>query len=46
VPHIIERLDDDHPYEVPGVLALPIVATSRAYHQWILDLTADVDRDS
>jgi periplasmic divalent cation tolerance protein len=34
-----ERLDDEHPYEVPGVLALPIVATSPAYHAWNLDQT-------
>jgi len=40
VPRIIERLDDEHPYEVPGVLALPIVATSPAYRAWILDQTA------
>jgi periplasmic divalent cation tolerance protein len=28
VPRIIERLNAEHPYEVPGVFALPIVATS------------------
>lgn len=39
VPRIIERLDDEHPYEVPGVLALPIVATSPAYRNWILEQT-------
>jgi periplasmic divalent cation tolerance protein len=44
VPRIITRLDDEHPYEVPGVLALPIVATSQAYRRWILDQTgADPD---
>jgi periplasmic divalent cation tolerance protein len=39
VPRIIERLDDEHPYEVPGVFALPILATSEAYRDWILDQT-------
>jgi periplasmic divalent cation tolerance protein len=39
VPRILERLDDEHPYEVPGVLALPIVATSPAYLAWIIDQT-------
>ena len=28
VASIIDRLDDEHPYEVPGVYALPIVVTS------------------
>jgi periplasmic divalent cation tolerance protein len=40
VPRIIERLDDEHPYEVPGVFALPIVATSPAYRAWIIEQTA------
>jgi periplasmic divalent cation tolerance protein len=39
VPRIIERLDAEHPYEVPGVFALPIVATSPAYRAWMLDQT-------
>jgi periplasmic divalent cation tolerance protein len=39
VPHIIERLDHEHPYEVPGVFALPIVATSPAYRSWIIEQT-------
>jgi periplasmic divalent cation tolerance protein len=40
VPHIVERLDAEHPYEVPGVFALPIVATSTPYREWILKQTA------
>jgi periplasmic divalent cation tolerance protein len=43
VPAIIERLDHEHPYDVPGVFALPIVATSSAYRQWILDETAQAE---
>jgi periplasmic divalent cation tolerance protein len=32
VSRISERLDGEHPYKVPGILALPIVATSPAYN--------------
>jgi uncharacterized protein involved in tolerance to divalent cations len=39
VPRIVERLDPEHPYEVPGVSALPIVATSPAYRAWMLAQT-------
>ncbi|MGH2667614.1 MAG: divalent cation tolerance protein CutA [bacterium] len=28
-----------HPYEVPGVFALPIVSTSPAYRSWIIEQT-------
>jgi len=41
VASIIDRLDDEHPYEVPGVYALPIVVTSPAYRAWLLDQTDD-----
>lgn len=40
MPSIVERLDAEHPYEVPGVFALPIIATSPAYRAWVLDQTA------
>ncbi len=40
VPRIIERLDTEHPYQVPAVFALPIIATSPAYRAWMLDQTA------
>jgi periplasmic divalent cation tolerance protein len=39
VPRIIERLNQEHPYDVPGVVAMPIVATSDAYRAWLLDQT-------
>jgi uncharacterized protein involved in tolerance to divalent cations len=40
VPRIIERLDQEHPdYDVPGVVALSIVATSAAYRAWLLAQT-------
>lgn len=30
-----------HPYEVPEILALPLVAESASYGQWLDDQTAD-----
>jgi periplasmic divalent cation tolerance protein len=39
VPRIIERLNREHPYDVPGVFALPIVQTSAPYREWILQQT-------
>jgi periplasmic divalent cation tolerance protein len=40
VPQIIERANQRHPYEVPCVVALPIVDGSANYINWILDQTA------
>jgi periplasmic divalent cation tolerance protein len=39
VPQIIERTNREHPYEVPCVVAVPIVQGNPAYLQWILDET-------
>jgi periplasmic divalent cation tolerance protein len=39
VPSIAARLDHDHPYEVPGIVALPIVTSSPAYTAWLLAQT-------
>jgi periplasmic divalent cation tolerance protein len=39
VPLIIDRTNRDHPYEVPCVIALPIITGNPAYVQWILDET-------
>ena len=39
VPAIVERADAEHPYEVPCVIALPLVAGNPAYVQWVLDST-------
>jgi periplasmic divalent cation tolerance protein len=44
VPRIVELADADHPYDVPCVIALPIVSGNPAYLRWILDETqAPVD---
>ena len=39
VPRIVERLNAEHPYEVPGIVAMPIVASSPAYAAWVRDQT-------
>jgi hypothetical protein len=39
VPDIIDRVNREHPYEVPCVIAVPIIAGNPAYIQWIRDET-------
>jgi periplasmic divalent cation tolerance protein len=43
VPRLVERLDHEHPYQVPGIIAVPIVSTSPAYEDWLLSQTSDPD---
>ena len=40
VPQIVERTKRDHPYEVPSVVAVPIIDGGPDYLRWILDQTA------
>ena len=40
VDRIIERANAEHPYEVPCVLALPVLAGNSAYLDWVRDQTA------
>jgi periplasmic divalent cation tolerance protein len=42
VDRIVERTNRDHPYEVPCVIATPIVAGNPTYFQWVRDETLDV----
>jgi uncharacterized protein involved in tolerance to divalent cations len=42
VPQIIERTNREHPYVVPCVVAVPIVAGNPNYLKWIADETVDV----
>ena len=35
VPAIVARADDLHPYDVPCVIALPLVGGNPAYLEWI-----------
>jgi periplasmic divalent cation tolerance protein len=39
VTKIIERVNREHPYEVPSVITRPIVGGNTAYLQWIIDET-------
>ena len=39
VPRLVARLDREHPYEVPGIIAVPIISTSPAYEEWLLTQT-------
>lgn len=41
LPHIIERTRQEHPYEAPSVVAVPIVGGSPAYIEWILAETKE-----
>jgi periplasmic divalent cation tolerance protein len=35
VPRIVERADEEHAYDVPCVIALPVVAGNPAYVAWV-----------
>ncbi|WP_341718334.1 divalent-cation tolerance protein CutA [Micromonospora sp. FIMYZ51] len=39
VERITARANQEHPYEVPCVLALPVTGGNPAYLQWVLDET-------
>ena len=41
VPAIIERTNVEHPYEVPGLIALPIQQGNPAYLDWIVTETRE-----
>lgn len=43
VPAIAARTAELHPYEVPCVIALPLVGGSPAYLGWVLDETREPD---
>ena len=40
VPAIVARATRDHPYDVPCVLALPVIDAAPAYADWVLAETA------
>jgi periplasmic divalent cation tolerance protein len=46
VPAIIERTNSEHSYDVPAVIALPIVAGNPAYIDWVLAETIDPAHES
>jgi periplasmic divalent cation tolerance protein len=39
VEQIVERVKAQHPYEVPGISARPIIAGNPEYLRWIRDET-------
>jgi periplasmic divalent cation tolerance protein len=39
VDRIVERANAEHPYDVPCVLALPILAANPAYADWVREET-------
>ncbi|TDC00081.1 divalent-cation tolerance protein CutA [Micromonospora fluostatini] len=39
VPRIVQRANDEHPYDVPCVIALPVIAGNPAYVDWVLTET-------
>jgi periplasmic divalent cation tolerance protein len=41
VPELTRRVESLHPYELPCVIALPVVAASPAYHQWVIAETRE-----
>jgi periplasmic divalent cation tolerance protein len=41
LPQIIERAKQEHPYEVPSVVAIPIIDGGPDYLRWILEQTEE-----
>jgi periplasmic divalent cation tolerance protein len=41
VPAILDRVRREHPYDVPSVIALPIIAVSPDYAAWVLAQTVN-----
>jgi periplasmic divalent cation tolerance protein len=44
VPEIVARTDELHPYDVPCVIALPLVGGNPAYLRWVTDETREPER--
>jgi periplasmic divalent cation tolerance protein len=45
VPAIVQRANDEHPYAVPCVIALPVRDGNSAYRQWVEDETTAIGDD-
>jgi periplasmic divalent cation tolerance protein len=41
LPQIIDRVKREHPYEVPSIVAVPIIDGGPDYIAWILEQTED-----
>jgi periplasmic divalent cation tolerance protein len=42
VPSVIDRVNREHPYEVPCVIAVPMTSGNPAYIRWVLDATSAI----
>jgi periplasmic divalent cation tolerance protein len=40
VPAVIERISQEHPYDTPQILVLPIAAANAAYRDWLITSTS------
>lgn len=40
VPEVIDRITEEHPYETPQILALPISDGHPGYQQWVCEATS------
>ena len=45
VPVIIDRVRREHPYEVPCVLAIPVVTGNTDYLTWVIEETVEPGAD-
>jgi|AP12_2_1047962.scaffolds.fasta_scaffold97752_2 periplasmic divalent cation tolerance protein len=45
-PAVEHRIRALHPYEVPEIIALPVVAGNPAYLRWVGESVADMEGDS
>jgi hypothetical protein len=46
VPQVIERTDEEHPYDMPQILVLSVIDANPDYRSWVLDSTSGVPRRS
>jgi periplasmic divalent cation tolerance protein len=38
---VIARIEEDHPYDTPQVLVVPVVAAAEGYRRWVVESTSD-----
>lgn len=40
-PELEKKIKEIHPYEVPEIIALPVILASQTYSDWIKEVTSD-----